>query len=95
MIELRGVRVEYRQRAVVRDARLSIAAGERVALIGPNGAGKSTLLRVLTGLFRPAAGEAVLGGEADALVVHREHVSWRAALGAAVAVAGVAILMWA
>jgi ABC-type molybdenum transport system ATPase subunit/photorepair protein PhrA len=43
MIELRDVRVEYRGRAVVRDASLSIAAGERVALIGPNGAGKSTL----------------------------------------------------
>ena len=64
MIELRDVTVEYRGRAVVRGVDLDIAAGERVALIGPNGAGKSTLLRVLTGLVRPAAGRASLGGVA-------------------------------
>ena len=62
MIELRDVTVEYRGRAVVRGVDLDIAAGERVALIGPNGAGKSTLLRVLTGLVKPAAGRASLGG---------------------------------
>ncbi len=62
MIELRDVTVEYRGRAVVRGVDLDIGAGERVALIGPNGAGKSTLLRVLTGLVRPAAGRASLGG---------------------------------
>ena len=62
MIELRDVTVEYRGRAVVRGVDLDIAAGERVALIGPNGAGKSTLLRVLTGLVKPAAGWASLGG---------------------------------
>ncbi len=62
MIELRDVTVEYRGRAVVRGVDLEIAAGERVALIGPNGAGKSTLLRVLTGLVKPAAGRASLGG---------------------------------
>jgi iron complex transport system ATP-binding protein len=64
VIELRDVTVEYRGRAVVRGVDLDIAAGERVALIGPNGAGKSTLLRVLTGLVRPAAGRASLGGVA-------------------------------
>jgi iron complex transport system ATP-binding protein len=64
VIELRDVTVEYRGKAVVRGVDLDIAAGERVALIGPNGAGKSTLLRVLTGLVRPAAGRASLGGTA-------------------------------
>ena len=63
MIELRGVTVEYRGRPVLRDVDLAIRAGERLALIGPNGAGKSTLLRVITGLIRPAAGGAFLGGD--------------------------------
>ena len=63
MIELRDVRVEYRGRPVHRDASQTIGKGERVAQIGPNGAGKSTLLRVVTGLMRPVAGAALLGGE--------------------------------
>lgn len=45
-----------------RDADFSIPCGCRTALIGPNGSGKSTLLRVLAGLVRPHAGEALVAG---------------------------------
>jgi len=62
VIELRDVTVEYRRRPALRSVDLTIGAGERVALVGPNGAGKSTLLRVATGLVRPTAGRAFLGG---------------------------------
>ncbi|MDU1085285.1 MAG: ATP-binding cassette domain-containing protein, partial [Leclercia adecarboxylata] len=48
-----GLSYSVAGRAVVRDASLSLAQGELVALIGPNGAGKSTLLRLLTGFLRP------------------------------------------
>jgi ATP-binding cassette subfamily C protein LapB len=41
---------------------LRIAEGERVVLLGPPGSGKSTLLRLLSGLYRPAQGRALLGG---------------------------------
>ena len=41
---------------------LAIPGGGIVALIGPNGCGKSTLLRVIAGLLRPTAGEALLDG---------------------------------
>ena len=41
---------------IVRDAALTVEAGEIVALIGPNGAGKSTLLKLIAGLLRPRAG---------------------------------------
>jgi iron complex transport system ATP-binding protein len=63
MLRLDRVSVAYRDRFVLRDVDLDIAAGERVALIGPNGAGKSTLLRVATGLLSPAGGTAWLAGE--------------------------------
>ncbi len=64
MIELRGIAVSYRGRAVLSGIDLSIGAGERVALIGPNGAGKSTLLRVVTGLVAPSEGQVTVGGDA-------------------------------
>ena len=41
---------------------LDIRAGETVAVVGVNGAGKSTLVRVLSGLYRPDSGEAMIGG---------------------------------
>jgi ATP-binding cassette subfamily C protein LapB len=41
---------------------LRIGEGERVVLMGPPGSGKSTLLRLLSGLYRPAAGRVMLGG---------------------------------
>ena len=46
---------------IVRDASLSLAAGELVALVGPNGAGKTTLMRALAGLV-PAQGAITLAG---------------------------------
>jgi ABC-type cobalamin/Fe3+-siderophores transport system ATPase subunit len=62
VIHLDGVTVLYRDRAALRDVRLHIDGGERVAVIGPNGAGKSTLLRAVAGLLRPATGTVELGG---------------------------------
>src|SRR5258707_13196626 len=41
---------------MLREASLSLRAGDRVALVGPNGAGKSTLVRVLLGLTPAAEG---------------------------------------
>ncbi|MBS0445412.1 MAG: phosphate ABC transporter ATP-binding protein [Proteobacteria bacterium] len=56
LFEMRRVDVRYGRVMALRDAGLSIRAGERVALIGANGSGKSTLLRLLHGLVPPAAG---------------------------------------
>lgn len=42
--------------------------GDRVALIGHNGAGKSTMLRLLSGVYFPTRGTAVLQGETGSLI---------------------------
>ena len=42
--------------------RLTVRAGERVALTGDNGSGKSTLLRVIAGLLPPPTGHVRLDG---------------------------------
>ena len=40
-------------------ATLDVAEGSITALIGPNGAGKTTFFNVITGFYRPDAGNAV------------------------------------
>ena len=52
----------------VQPLQLSIAAGEKVAVIGPVGSGKSTLIRLLSGLYRPGEGKALLDGVDMALL---------------------------
>jgi ATP-binding cassette, subfamily C, bacterial LapB len=45
---------------VVKDVDLHIRAGERTVILGRIGSGKSTLLKVLSGLYKPVAGQVYL-----------------------------------
>jgi branched-chain amino acid transport system ATP-binding protein len=47
----------------VSDFVLEIGNRELVGLIGPNGAGKTTIFNLITGVYRPASGRIILGGE--------------------------------
>jgi len=47
----------------VRDATLTVTAGEIVGLIGPNGAGKSTFFNCVAGDMTPTAGRVVFDGK--------------------------------
>jgi putative ABC transport system ATP-binding protein len=47
----------------VRDATLTIAPGQIVALLGPSGAGKSTLLALIGLILPPNTGRIVIGGQ--------------------------------
>lgn len=60
----------------VRDASLSVARGEIVALLGPSGAGKSTLLTLVGLILPPNTGRIVIGG-ATVFENHRARVNVR------------------
>ena len=62
--EVRGLRVRRGPAFTLEIPRLSVAAGETLAVLGLNGAGKSTLLEVLALLLRPDEGEVRILGEA-------------------------------
>jgi len=47
----------------LRNISLSLHVGDRVGLVGHNGAGKSTLLRLLSGIYEPTRGSAVVRGK--------------------------------
>ena len=47
----------------LRDITVSLRQGARVALVGHNGAGKSTLLRLMSGIYEPTRGRAIVQGK--------------------------------
>ncbi len=63
ILEATGVAKNYGAVAALRDASLSVRAGEIHALMGANGAGKSTLVKILTGAIRPTAGRILIRGK--------------------------------
>jgi ATP-binding cassette subfamily F protein 3 len=60
LLVLEDVAAGYGERAVLRDVKLTLRAGERIGLLGVNGAGKTTLIKTVAGALKPMGGSAVL-----------------------------------
>ncbi len=73
LLTARGIGVSYGALAVLHEADLLVAAGDRIAVVGPNGVGKSTLLRVLAGLLQPDAGTVTAAGTVGYLPQERDR----------------------
>ena len=58
-----GVRKEFGGLTAVNDVDFTVPEESIVSLIGPNGAGKTTFFNMLTGVYKPTAGQIVFSGE--------------------------------
>jgi D-xylose transport system ATP-binding protein len=64
LVELRNMSISFGGVRAVDDVSLDLQPGEVVGLLGHNGAGKSTLIKMLSGAYRPDAGEIRIDGTA-------------------------------
>jgi sodium transport system ATP-binding protein len=89
MIEARQLQKRFGSKVAVEEVSFRAPDGCVTALLGPNGAGKTTSLRILYGLLRPDAGEAVVDGALGVLpdasglyarLTAREHLRYAARL---------------
>ncbi len=71
-----SLRKRYGRQQAVADVSLEVRRGDVVGLLGPNGAGKTTVIKMLLGLVRPDAGEAMLLGRPATDPTTRQRVGY-------------------
>jgi branched-chain amino acid transport system ATP-binding protein len=79
MLEVDSVTTAYDGIVALRNASLSVRAGQTVALIGSNGAGKTTMLNTISGVLRPRTGRLLFDGE-DIATIAPHRISRRGLL---------------
>ena len=63
MLRINNLSSGYDDVQVLYDVSFEVNAGEIVCLLGRNGAGKTTTISMLTGLFSPTKGTALIEGK--------------------------------
>lgn len=71
IIEIKGLRKFYGDRAALMDVDLDVDRGSICGLLGPNGAGKTTLLRIINAILVKDAGDVRIMGEPVSLQTSR------------------------
>ena len=62
-LEVKGLSCRFGGLLALAGLDLKVQAGQTHGLIGPNGSGKSTAINVISGLYSPTSGEALLDGK--------------------------------
>ena len=78
-LRLESVGKTFGSLRAVHDVTLSASSGSRKVILGPNGAGKTTLFNLITGVYKPSAGEIYLFG--DRITGMPSHARTRMSLG--------------
>jgi branched-chain amino acid transport system ATP-binding protein len=60
VLDVKNISIEFGGLKAVSNFNLKLELGELVGLIGPNGAGKTTIFNMLTGVYKPSAGDILL-----------------------------------
>lgn len=63
MIEARGLTMKYGSNLIQSNLHFQISKGDVFVIMGGSGCGKSTLLKHMIGLYQPAEGEILFGGQ--------------------------------
>jgi branched-chain amino acid transport system ATP-binding protein len=72
LLSVEALSISFGGLAALDTVSFEVGEGEIFSLIGPNGAGKTTVFNVLTGLYRPDAGRAVMAGhDLTQMAAHR------------------------
>ncbi|MCX6862553.1 MAG: ATP-binding cassette domain-containing protein, partial [Verrucomicrobia bacterium] len=61
-VDIRSLRVDYRDFVAVNNLTLAVPPGEILGIVGPNGAGKTSTFRVLATLMEPTYGDVFFDG---------------------------------
>jgi branched-chain amino acid transport system ATP-binding protein len=63
LLQIKNVSQHFGSLVAVNNVSMAVERGELRALIGPNGAGKTTFFNLISGFFRPTAGQILLDGQ--------------------------------
>jgi len=63
MIEVRNLTKKFNERTVLNRITFQVKEGEIFGYLGPTGAGKTTTMRIILGLLKPTAGDALVWGQ--------------------------------
>jgi branched-chain amino acid transport system ATP-binding protein len=66
LLEIKNLGIEFGGLHALSGFDFALDQGELVGLIGPNGAGKTTVFNIVTGVYRPTAGDVRLDGKSIA-----------------------------